>query len=109
MMVIPVCVNCQSPVNVVSDPRDGVEIINYHCPTCKHTAASFLLGYSEPIDREAGPSSAPGERSIQRAKLFGADKRHYKLRAKMQGLKKLRASTEDRDIPQQPSQDPADA
>jgi hypothetical protein len=106
-MVILVCFNCQNPVNIVSEPRNGIEIFSYHCPKCEQKSASFLLGYREGFEHEPGEPAQAGTDRIQRAKLFGQDNKHYKLRAKMQGLKALRANTEGRD-PARSSTDQAD-
>jgi hypothetical protein len=108
-MVIPVCVNCQSPVNIVSDPKGGIEIIHYYCPNCRHTAASFLLGYSRQIDRETSAPPTVAREFIHRARFFGEDNRHYQLRAKMQGLKELRTKAADGGGPHHSPSDPADA
>ena len=90
-MVIPVCFKCQS----------GVEVIRYHCPECNHAMGSFLLGYVEPVVNKAEAVAQPEvaqseEESIQRAQYFEDTNKHYKLRAKMQGLLELRANTDGR-------------
>ena len=98
-MVIPVCFKCQSPVKIIAEPKHGVEVISYQCTQCDHTAANFLLGYAdEPgefeIEFEVNESIEAEKESIQRAKYFRKTTDQYKLRAKMQGLKELRASTD---------------
>ena len=97
-MVIPVCFKCQSPVEIMAEPKHGVEVISFQCTKCGHIAANFLLGYGEPDDFEMGfevnETVEAEEGSIQRAKYFRESTDQYKLRAKMQGLKELRANTD---------------
>jgi hypothetical protein len=95
-MVIPVCFKCQNPVKVRLTPHDGLEIISYHCLDCNISAASFLLGYIEPELDDLPEEDIPtvNDDEIERAKYFKHNDQRYKLRAKMQGLKQLRANTD---------------
>jgi len=95
-MVIPVCFKCQSPVEIIAQPKHGVEVISYLCINCGHTAANFLLGYTEPDAMEMEfevPETVEVEgEPIHRAKYFRESSDQYKLRARMQGLKEFRAN-----------------
>lgn len=95
-MVIPVCFKCQSPVEIIAQPKHGVEVISYLCINCGHTAANFLLGYTEPDEMEMEfevPETVEVEgEPIHRAKYFRESTDQYKLRARMQGLKEFRAN-----------------
>lgn len=97
-MVIPVCFKCQSPVKIIAEPKHGVEVISYQCAQCGHNAANFLLGYTEPDEfatkLEVSETVEAEQGTIQRAKYFRENTDQYKLRAKMQGLKKLRGNTD---------------
>ena len=95
-MVIPVCYRCYTPVKIVSEPADGLEVIRYHCAECDHSAASFLLGYVEGSEAELEAALETGDVFTHRAEVFKDTNKHYKLRAKMQGLLDLRASTDGR-------------
>jgi len=94
-MVIPVCFKCESPVEIISIPEDGVEYIIYQCPQCNNNSATFLLGYIEDSDKPQ-QESAPAKKYVQRDKFFDKAPRKYKLRAKMQRLMKLRKDTDQR-------------
>jgi len=98
MMIIPVCFKCRNPVKIMAAFQDGLVVVRYHCQDCNTSAAGFLLGYIEPKLDETLEKDGPEVNSeeIERAKYFGHDNEHYKLRAKMQGLKELRADTDSR-------------
>ena len=99
-MVIPVCFKCQSPVEIIAEPKHGVEVISYQCVQCGHTAANFLLGYGDEPDEievDIGTNEETveaGKESIQRAKYFRESTDQYKLRAKMQALNEFRATSD---------------
>ena len=95
-MVIPVCFKCLSPVEFVSDSSGGVEVIRYRCIECDHSAASFLLGYTESEEKQGQNLPEVDSPFGQRAQFFGESNEHYKLRAKMQGLLELRAAADGR-------------
>jgi hypothetical protein len=84
-MVIPVCFKCQSPLEILSQPENGLELVKYQCALCRQSSASFLLGYIEP---EWQKSSAPekSEEGNRRARSFTGVEKQYKLRAKMQAI-----------------------
>ena len=87
MMVIPVCFKCESPIRILSIPQNGIETIRYQCIECKHTSASFLLGY---VESAVPDETKPEDDTSQRAQLFSQAAENYRLRAKMQGLVDLK-------------------
>lgn len=111
-MVIPVCFKCQSPVEIIAEPKHGVEVISYQCTNCGHTAANFLLGYTESdkreVEFEANESVETEGESIQRAKYFRESSDQYKSRARMQGLKEFRANMDGPHQPDSP-ENPVDS
>jgi hypothetical protein len=84
-MVIPICFKCQNPLQIISRPDDGLEIVRYQCSLCRHTSASFLLGYIEP-EQPKRPDSEPPETESRRARSFTDVQEQYRLRAKMQSI-----------------------
>lgn len=84
-MVIPVCFKCQTPLQIIARPQEGFEIIRYQCSLCRHTSASFLLGYIEP-ERPASPDAQSPEKESRRARSFTDVQEQYRLRAKIQSI-----------------------
>ena len=81
-MVIPICFKCQNPLQIISRPDSGFEIVRYQCSRCCHSSASFLLGYIEP----ERPNPQPLEKESRRARSFTNAQEQYRLRAKMQSI-----------------------
>jgi hypothetical protein len=84
-MVIPICFKCQNPLQPISQPEDGLEIVRYQCPLCHYTSAGFLLGYIEP-KRPERLAAQPPEKESRRARSFTDVQEQYRLRAKMQSI-----------------------
>ena len=84
-MVIPICFKCQNPLQIISRPDNGLEIVSYQCSLCRHISASFLLGYIEP-ERPKRPDPQPPEKESRRARSFTDVQEQYRLRAKMQSI-----------------------
>jgi hypothetical protein len=84
-MVIPICFKCQNPLQIISRPDNGLEILGFQCAFCRHTSASFLLGYIEP-ERPKRVEPRPPEKESQRARSFTDVQEQYRLRAKLQSI-----------------------
>jgi hypothetical protein len=89
-MVIPVCFKCQSPLEILSRPEDGLELVRYQCASCRQSSASFLLGYIEPEWRKSSEPEQP-EEDNRRAQSFTGVEKQYKQRAKMQAILEVTA------------------
>ncbi len=87
-MVIPACLKCEQPVNIIATPQDGIEIITFQCSHCHHSSGGFLLGCFEPTKDTRLQKATDSD--IQRADLFAQSSQSYKLRAKMQSLVDLK-------------------
>ena len=84
-MVIPICFKCQNPLQIISRPDSGFEIVRYQCSLCRYSSACFLLGYIEP-ERPKRPEPQPPEKESRRARSFTDVQKQYRLRAKMQSI-----------------------
>ncbi len=98
-MVIPVCLKCEQPVNIVATLQDGIEIITFQCSHCHYASSGFLLGYLEPTKDTPPSKIKPTDSAVQRAELFAQSTQSYKLRAKMQGLVDLKNDNKLQNLP----------
>ena len=84
-MVIPICFKCQNPLQIISQPNNGLEIVSYQCSLCHYSSASFLLGYIEP-ELPKRPDLQSLEKESRRARSFTDVQEQYRLRAKLQSI-----------------------